>query len=206
MNSIRALVLSAFCALLLSISFVGRDAYAVPINLNDFFADPTVAIAADGYSAVLSEDPFFTPILLANDPGLGDPNVIVPGVGFQLMFDFDFSEGVADDDEFGAFVLDGATGLSVGAGFEIFIQNTSSGSVSFDLTSLVGQTLGLQFQLSALPGDAGLGSTLTLSNVRIEGAIGIPEPSSLTLAATWIGLIGVFGFGASTTRGKFDFG
>ena len=38
-----------------------------PVNLNDFFADPTVSVAPDGSSAVISEDLFFSPVLLSNE-------------------------------------------------------------------------------------------------------------------------------------------
>ena len=62
----------------------------VPVDLNDFFADPTVTVAGDGSSALMAEDAIITPVLLANDPGLGDPNVIIAGAGTSLIFDFDF--------------------------------------------------------------------------------------------------------------------
>ncbi len=151
---------------------------AAPIDLNDFFADPTVTVAPDGSSAILGEDPGLGSVLLANDPGLGDPNVIVPALGVAVFFDFDFSEGAGEADEFGAFVVDAATGLSAGPLFEFFTQTTSNGTVSFDLSPLVGMTLGLQFQLTALPGDAGLSSTVTVAQVRLEP---VPEAPAAIL-------------------------
>ena len=139
------------------------------INLNDFFADPTVTVAVEPSTATLLEDPFFSPVLLANDPFLGDPNVIIPSAGASLVFEFDFVEGAgSEDDEFGAFIIDASTGLSLGGAFEFFTQDTSTGTVSFDLSTLVGTTLGLQFQLSALPADLDFNSSLTVSNLRIE--------------------------------------
>ena len=76
-------------------------------------------------------------------------------------------------------------GLSPGPAFEFFTDSSSTGTVSFDLTSLTGETLGLQFQLSALFSDTGFDSTLTVSNVRLEqsGAPAVPEPMSLAVWA-----------------------
>ena len=135
-----------------AVLFLANEASATtltPIDLNDFFADPTVTVAPDGNSASLQEDPALSVVLLSNNPGLGDPNVVIPGPGTSLIFDFVFSEPVNNDDEFGAFVIDAATGLSAGPAFEFFTQVSSLGTVTFDISSLVGQTLGLQFQLAA---------------------------------------------------------
>lgn len=156
-------------------------AFAAPIDLNDFFADPSVSVAADGNSATMAEDPGLLVVFLANDPGLGDPNVIFAGPGVVLSFDFDFVEGAGNDDEFGAFVLD-SSGTLAGPAFGFFTSDSASGSVSFDLSSLVSEPfIGLQFQLSRLPGDAGFDSATTIRNVRLEAAQAVPAPTTLTL-------------------------
>jgi len=164
---------------------------AVQIDLNDFFESPASAIdvAPDGSIADFVEDPTVTPVFLSNDPGLGDPNVIIPGIGVHLLFDFAFSEGATDDDEFGAFVIDGSTGLSVGPPYEFFLDSSGSGAVDWNLTALSGQTLGLQFQLSALGGDVGLDSTLSVSNVRLVTRA-VPEPSTVMLFSLGLTLFG----------------
>jgi hypothetical protein len=75
---------------------------------------------------------------------------------------------------------DSTTGGSAGSAYEFFTQVASSGTVSFDLTSLVGSTLGLQFQLTALPGDTAFDSNVTIQNVRLEQLpeSTVPEPGS----------------------------
>ena len=178
--------LLARTAILLAGLALSFGANATSIDLNDFYADPTVTVAVDGSSATLAEDPSFYAVILSNDPGLGDPNVIVPDVGVGLFFDYVFTEAIGNDDEFGAFIIDGVTGSSIGSAFEFYTQSSGSGTLMFDLTSLVGQTLGLQFQLSALFSDTDFSSTLEISNVRLE-AISVPEPSMLFLVL--IGLI-----------------
>lgn len=151
----------------------------ISINLNDFFADSSVTVNTAGTSASISETPSLFSALLANDPGLGDPNIIIPNIGTTLNFSYDFTKAVGENNEFGVFVVDGVTGGSAGSAFEFFTQDSGSGIISFDLTSLVGQTLGLQFSLTALFGDAGLDSAVTISNVFLQTSV--PEPSTLLL-------------------------
>ena len=166
-------------AVLLVAAMLPRVGHATLIDLNDFFffAGDPVVVAGDGSSATISEGAF-SPVILSNLPPF-DPEVIIAGAGTSLSFDFDFAEGpVPDDDEFGAFIIDAGTGFSAGAAFEFFTDFTSSGTISFDLSSLVGTTLGLQFQLSALAGDFGLGSVVTISDVML---VTVPEPPTLVL-------------------------
>lgn len=167
--------------ILLLASIVVTPVWATPIDLNDFFADPSVTVAADGSSAILTEDPLFTSVLLANDPGLGDPEVIIAGANVSLLFDFQFLEPPGNDDIFIAMILDAASGLSVGAGFEFMTDSSSSGSVAFDLSSLLGQTLGLQFELGSNLADADTTSELVISNLRLETRVAAAEPNVLLL-------------------------
>lgn len=158
------------------------DAAAITsVDLNDFFADPSVSVAADGSQAVMSEDPALFAVFLVNDPGFGDPEVIVPGPGVSLVFEFDFVLGTNSVDEFAAALIDAATGAIL-PNFTFSTSSSAAGSVSFDLSSLVGTQLGLQFQLTSLFGDQGLGSTVSVSDVRL--AMPVPLPGTALLFAT----------------------
>ena len=55
--------------------------------------------------------------------------------------------------------------MTLEAAFEFFTQSTSSGTISWNLTSLEGMTLGLQFQLSAF--DTLFDSSVTVFSLRI---------------------------------------
>lgn len=185
LNQTRRLSLPGF---LFPLLFIALQAQAGPIDLTDFFADTSVTVAADGSTATLAEDATLTPVLLVNDPGLGDPNVIIPGVNTFLEFNYVFNEPVDNEDEFGVFVIDAATGSSAGAAYDFFLSESGSGFVAFDLNSLVGKTLGLQFQLSSLFADSALTSTVELSNVQLVERV---VPVSSTVFLLGLGLLGV---------------
>ena len=104
---------------------------------------------------------------MSNDPGLGDPVVIIPGGDTILSFNYDFTEGDGEDDLFEAFILDSA-GNTVGGNKEISKSDSSQGSIVFDLSDLANEsTLGIQFQLSSVFGDTGSNSTVTITNLQV---------------------------------------
>lgn len=176
LSAIRSLAIIGICL------FAAQAARAaiIPIDLNDFFADPTVTVSADGTSASFTEDPGFA-VLLINDPFFGDPNVIIAGVGNMLIFDFLFSEAAGNDDEFFAAVLLGSTGSSAGPGFEFSTQDSASGMITFDLSSLILEPF-LGFEFSMVSFDGGGNSTLRVSNMRlVTPDVSVPEPSAIFL-------------------------
>ena len=173
-------------------------ARAVPIDLNTFVADPATAVSVtpDGSAATLTEDPSTFDVLLVNDPGFGGPEVIVPRPDVFLSFAYDFVEAPGNDDAFVAFVLDAVTGGSVGPPFEFATQETSAGTVVFDLSGLVGASIGLQFTLVSLEPEFFGTSEVTVSDVRVEG---VPEPPALLLLAGGL-IVGLLG-GVRIRRG-----
>lgn len=161
------------------LAILSLSVQAASVDLNNFFADPTVTVAVDGSSALLKEDPGFAEVLLADDPGLGDPEVIVAAPGTGLFFDYVFEEAGGEDDRVFAYLLEGATGNSLGPAFEFFTDTTSSGTVALDLSSLTGTQLGLSFALQSGPADSGYNSTLTISNVRLDALTTVPLPAAI---------------------------
>jgi len=161
---------------------------AISIDLNNFFPDPTVTVTPDGSSAFFVEDPGFAEVTLSNDPGLGDPEIIIASQGMGLFFDYEFFEAPGEENSFFGFVLNGNIGSSVGPAYEYFADTSSSGSVSIDLTPLVGTQLGLAFSLQSGIGDTGFNSTLLISNVRLDPIV-VPIPSALVQMVLGLGLL-----------------
>ena len=143
---------------------VAQSADTTPIDLNNVFSDTTVLVASDGSSATFNEIPFFSPVSLINDPGLGDTNVIIADVGTRFLFDFNFTEATTEDDFFN-FSL---TGISFGSVFEFSIDFSATGYVAIDMSSLVGNSIGATFQLGSNFYDTGSNSTVFISNVTLS--------------------------------------
>lgn len=157
-------------ALLLALSAPAVQAGEVAIDLNDFFADPTVTVAPDGSSAVMAEDPGFSEVILENDPGLGDPDVISSGPGVTLSVDYVFDEPTADgnNDLFRIEVINGATGRVFDGPYVFTLIWSAAGTATFDLSDLDDRHLvGLRFRLVARDTDAGMTSTVAISNVKL---------------------------------------
>ena len=104
------------------IIMITTSANATLINLNDFFFFPgdPVTVAFDGSSATIAENGVLNVVLLSNDPGLGNPNIIIPNINIALSFSYKFVEGINSDDEFGVFVIDSSTRIICRFFFRIF--------------------------------------------------------------------------------------
>jgi hypothetical protein len=186
MLSARAVLsLPLCCAFFLLVSVAG-EAGAIPISFNAFTYDSgaPVSVAADGSTATISESAELAVVFLSNLPGLGDPEVIVAAPGSLLVVDYQFDEPEGNDDSFHVALLDGTSGDSLGDAYEFSTSSSGSGSVQFDLSSLVGTTLGLQFGLAAELNDMQYSSSVALSNLHT-----VPAPEALTLVLT--GLAGL---------------
>lgn len=182
----------ASCAVALLIT---KPAEAVPIDLNEFFYFPgsPVTIAADGSSALLEEDAASASVILSNDPGLGDPNLILPGAGAILSFDYAFTLADQGVDEFLAFLFDVNAERFDADGNLLSLASwtcivTCASTASIDLTGFTALTLGLEFQLNSIPPvDFGLGSTLWIGNLGLtQQAVSVDEPPTLALFAAAI--------------------
>lgn len=179
-----------FFLVLVLLPFSTANAAIIPVDLNDFYADPSYAvdIAFDGSSATMYEDLSVITVFLINDPSFGDPGIPVPDDLLTLNFDYSFSEGINNDDDFYAWVFDPDTYAVID---EFWVEDSDSGTISWDLSLIdPGITLlGLEFQLNSW--DDLYDSSAEISNVYLEtSSTPIPEPCTIALVGS--GLFGLF--------------
>lgn len=170
-----------------------------PIDLNAFtYGDPpaNVAVAADGESATLNEDPVGGSVVLINDPYFGDDVVIVADEDTYVVFDYDFSGSTQDDDTFSAAVFDSDTGdLIPGADFATGDLGTGLvGEIALGPLAGMGYVLGMQFELLSNPFGPGIpaNALVTIRNLRLEtrSASTVPEPAGVMLALLLVPALG----------------
>ena len=170
---------------------LATSAATIPIDLNDFYSDPTVSVSPSGDSANMFEDSGLGSVLLSNDPFFGEPGITVPSNLVSLQFDYNFIEPINNDDIFYALVFDGVSGDLID---DFTLDITGSGSIVWNLATLSPSTtlLGLEFQLNASIFDVGLDSAVFINIVQLETSATVPTPNTLILLG--VGLFGVLSF------------
>ena len=144
-----------------------------PLSFGNFFAtQEEVSIHEDGSRADLSESTVIGVVILENDPGLGDSNIIEPGLDTELRFDYQFYEFDGDNDLFFVVLFDTSAGPLTGEIESLELDSSGVGEGRFHLSHLEGRQLGLSFELHELdPLNGSTGSSVSLFNLRLVSEI-----------------------------------
>lgn len=155
------------------------QASAILIDLNTLTANVSgaVAISGDGLSATFYEDPIYSPV------ALWTPGLPTPADSEVLSFDYELVVATNNSDYFDFYLGDLTSPIfSVGGTAGAIEPLFFSGTYTMDVSSYADSTLPLAFSLIYDWGDAGLDSTLTISNLEIVER-SVPEPATLVLLA-----------------------
>ena len=144
-----------------------------PVPFGAFFMeDAEVELASDELSLLIRESTEVSQLVVVNDPGADDPVLVVAGPQVAVSFEYEFTEGAGDNDQFVAVLFDADIDSYRGVLNTLEVDSSGRGTGFFDLTSWQGRTLGLAFELYDLePAADRFGSTVRLKELRIEPAI-----------------------------------
>lgn len=159
-------------------------ASAVPIDLNAFQPNMPglVVVRADGGSGTLYEDVIPAPVSLENY------GFLIPGDAVSISFDYQLVVQLGNEDYFYFYTND----LVIPAFWAGGYQGIYSGSISQDISGLRNSEVYMAFNISQGWDDGGYESYVTISNVAINEAQPVPEPSTvLLLGAGLLGIIGI---------------
>lgn len=180
------------------LSMVSLTSAATPINLSEFdVVSGNIDFFDGGFRAVLTEDDFFNANFihqLENNPFTGAEQLVVPEAGGELSFDYNFEglNGFGDILDIFAFQIFGEDTTMAIPDFDFTTAGeASSGTVSFDLSALAGQTVGARFILTINPLDIpfpfsnNVDTVLTISNLQVTpgSTPAVSEPGTLALFA-----------------------
>jgi len=143
----------------LTVSQGAAWALTIPIDLNDFTADPAsaVTIAPDGSSADFVEDP-------VTSTDLSNTALTIPGDAMLFLFEYTLTVQPDEQNYLDFYLAEMASPAYTDGGGE----GTYSGTVSMDLVPHRGTDIPVLFSLGCGFGDLYFDSTMTIRDVRIQ--------------------------------------
>jgi hypothetical protein len=174
--------LKTFLALIIFCVYFSAIGQAVPVDLSNFGADPSVTVTGEG-TVTLVEDPNFVATYFYND------SFPVPVGANSFSFNYNFQKPTTSDNYF-EFLVDNVSKLR--------LENSTDGTYSLALADYQGKEVSLAWGLIwGEINSSSYGAVATLTNLDIS-AIPIPEPSTILLLGSGL----VLGLGLAWRKSK----